>query len=159
MDLEMPPSDSRRGYMSGAIFFLGLSMLAALWLMVDIPRQLLRRDALRRDGRETTAKVEKFGKFGRSSDWWVKYVFVVDGKPIRNEVTVPDSLVKTLDHAKSLPIRYRPSDPENNHPVGWEWTVLSELGWLVALAWGFPGLLFARELRQSKQPATAAYKE
>lgn len=144
-------SDRRLGYKSGAVFFLGLSALAALWLMIDIPRQLIHRQALRRDGRETSAKVLKFGRFGRSSDWWVKYVFVVDGKSIRNEVTVPDSFVKTLAHAKSLPIRYSPTDPENNHPVGWEWTMFSELGWLVGVAWGFPGLLFARELRKSKQ--------
>lgn len=129
-----------------ALFFIVPSLLAALWLTIDIPRQLLRREALRRNGIEASARIEKFGKFGRSSEWWVRYVFVAGGKSIRNEVTAPESFVTRLSRADTLRVRYVPSDPENNHPSEWEWAIFSELGWLVPLAWGFPGLLFANEL-------------
>ena len=146
-------SDSGGRLAKVTLIFIVPGLLGALWLMFDVPRQLLRRDALRRDGSETIGTIEKFGKFGRSSEWWVKYVFVVEGKPIRNEVTVPSSFEDSLSHADSLRVRYLSSDPANNHPAEWEWTVWSELEWLVPLAWMVPGLLLARTLRQERQLA------
>lgn len=137
-----------------ALFFIVPGLLGALWLVVDIPRHYLRREALRRDGVETMGKIERFGKFGRSSEWWVKYVFEVRGRSIRNEVTVPRSFRDSLSGADSLSIRYVPSDPGNNHPAAWEWTVLSEMEWLVPLAWMIPGLMMANILRQERNFAT-----
>lgn len=142
-----------RALVKVALFFIVPSVLAALWLTIDIPRELLRREALRRNGIEAIARIEKFGKFGRSSEWWVGYVFVAGGESIRNEVTAPESFATRLSHADTLRVRYLPSDLENNHPSEWEWTILSELGWLVPLAWGFPGLLFANELFRNRRLA------
>jgi hypothetical protein len=136
-----------------ALIFIVPGLVGAFWLMFNIPRQLLRREALRRDGRESMGKITKFGKFGRSSEWWVDYVFVVDGQSIRNEVTVPPSFVDALRHADSLRIRYLPSDPGNNHPAEWEWTLITELGWLLPLAWMVPGLQMVDILRQDRKLA------
>jgi hypothetical protein len=145
-------SKSGRGVLKVALIFILPGLLGALWLMIDIPRQISRRDALRRDGVETTAKIESL-VYARGSQLWVKYVFVVQGGSIRDEARVPSSLEGTLKHADSLRVRYIPSDPRVNHPAEWEWTIYSEAGWLVVFAWTVPGFLFINNLRKERELA------
>jgi hypothetical protein len=145
-------SESGRTTAKVALIFIVPGLLGALWLMIDIPRQTSRRDALRRDGIETTATIENL-TYARGSQLWVKYVFVAEGRSIRNEVKVPGSFGETLSDSSSLLVRYVPSDPGNNHPAGWEWTILSEGGWLGVFVWTVPGFLFLNNLRKERQLA------
>jgi hypothetical protein len=111
-------------------------LLVLSWLAIDVSRQSSHREALRRDGKETIGRIEKV-TLARGSQMWVKYDFAVDSTLIRNEVRVPDSFHKAVNHEDSLRIRYLPTDPGINHPAEWEWTISSESGWLVVLAWAF----------------------
>jgi hypothetical protein len=156
----IPPSPRRvrlsergRQFRNGTLFFILPCLLAALWLTINIPRHFRDREALQRDGRDTTARIVKFGRFGRSSELWVKYVFAVQGKSFGAEVTVPASFEDSLSQAEYLRVRYLPANPENNHPADWEWTAASEMGWLVPLAWGIPGLLLASLLHGQRKLA------
>ena len=135
-----------------ALTFIVPGLLAALWLMIDIPRQIMRRDTLRRNGVETIAKIEKLS-YARGAQMWVTYAFVVEDRSIREEVRVPDSFREALSHADSLRVLYIPSDPGINHPAEWEWTIYSEGGWLIAFAWTVPGFLFLSQLRKERQLA------
>ncbi len=145
-------SKSGRAVVKTALIFIVPGLLGALWLMIDVPRQILRRGALRRNGLDTIAKIEKL-TYARGAQLWVEYEFVVQGRSIRNEVKVPESFRETLSHADSLRIRYLPSDPGNNHPSEWEWTILSEGQWLAVFAWTIPGFLFLNKLRRERQLA------
>lgn len=148
-------SERGRQFRNGTLFFILPCLLAALWLAIDIPRHFLDRKALHFHGCDTTARIIKFGRFGRSSELWVKYVFVVQEKSFSDEVTVPASFEDSLSQAENLSIRFRylPSNPRNNHPANWEWTAASEMGWLVPLAWGVPGFLLASILHGQRKLA------
>ena len=146
-------SERGRQLRNGTLFFILPCLLATLWLAIDIPRHLLDREALHLHGRDATARIIKFGRFGRSSELWVKYVFVVQGKSFSAEVTVPASFEDSLSQAENLRIQYLPSNPGNNHPTDWEWTTESEMGWMVPLAWGVPGFLLAGTLHGQRKLA------
>jgi hypothetical protein len=146
-------TDRGRSARTGALVFTLPFFLAVLWLSIDIPLHVLRSEALRRDGRETTAHIEKTDSYhGRS---WVDYVFIVDGKSYRAEADVPDNFKKEVIDADAqlLPVRYLPSNPENNYPAEWGWSVLSDLWCLIPLAWGCLGILFTNSLRLQRKLA------
>ena len=84
-------SQSGRRVLKVVLIFFLPGLLGALWLAIDIPQHIMRRNALRHYGVEATAKIEKLA-YARGSRLWVTYVFQVDGRSIRDEVTVPDIL-------------------------------------------------------------------
>src|ERR1700728_2637867 len=129
-------SERGRIFRNGTLFFLVPSLFTVLWLTIDVSRHLLRREAFRHDGQEVVAKIEKFGRFGRSSELWVKYVFAAQGKSFSAEFTVPPSFEDSLDQARDLRVRYCPSNPEDNYPADWEWSVGSQVEWLVPCSVG-----------------------
>jgi len=115
--------------MTGNAIFI--AVMAGLLLVGSIPllvlfrnlnaRTAARAEALRSQGRETSGEVERVWRTsGKESHNMVRYAFSANGVRLQGESRVPPSLWNGVRKSGFLPIRYLPSDPNINHPAGWE---------------------------------------
>jgi hypothetical protein len=131
-----------RVYACGLLLFaIGL----ILWFGVDAARRFLHRTELRREGREASGEIIRFWSPGRSLNWKISYSFAVDESSFGGEARVPkqleNDLGKDLSDNSPLPIRYLPTDPSVNCPVGWEESSSSILKPLIV--WGLGAIFLA----------------
>lgn len=108
-------------YAWGLLIF---AMAWAAWFGVDAARRFQHRTELRSEGREITGEIKRFWSPGRSPNWKIRYSFAVEGSSFGGKARVPKQLEndigKGISENSPLPIRYLPTDPSVNYPVGWE---------------------------------------
>lgn len=102
-----------------ALACLVFAISATLWAGINTVRQNEHRAALRRDGSVTAGEITRMRK-GKNSET-VYYSFAVNGKSYTGEAELPWQLRNNVEGSSFLDIRYLPTHPDVNHPVGWEW--------------------------------------
>src|SRR5208283_1938657 len=121
------------------VYAWGLLVFAIAWAVgfsADAARRFQHRTELRSEGKEAIGEITRHWSPGRSSSWKIRYTFAVEGTPFGGEARVPkqleNDLRKGLPDNSPLPIRYLPTDPSVNYPVGWEESSGSILNPLIA---------------------------
>lgn len=92
----------------------------------EIGVQMPRRAILRGQGREIRGVVTKIDET-RHAGLFVDYSFAVGGRSYSGRANVPDRAQKGLTDSGPISIRYLPSNPNINHPAGWEWSALADM--------------------------------
>jgi hypothetical protein len=101
------------------------AIIFTCFIAAEGARQAQIRTALRGVGNETIGKIEKLHKPYALKEY-VDYTFTADGKTYLGKAIVPLDAYHKIKSASSLSIRYLPENPALNHPVDWEWSVISE---------------------------------
>jgi hypothetical protein len=122
---------------------IAIAIIFTCFITAEAARQLQLRTVLRSGGDETVAKIDKLHQPYALKEY-VDYTFIADGKTYSGKAIVPLDIYHTIKSANSLTIRYLPENPELNHPVDWEWSVMSEWDpiFTVSLVAGLLCLLF-----------------
>jgi hypothetical protein len=152
--------------------FLVVAVAATLWGTINIVQQTHRRSDLRFGSIETVGKITRTQK-QKTSDI-IYYNFTVNGTTFTGNAELPGCLSHSFRRSNVIPVRYLPANPNVNHPVAWEWSVLywppensnlvvvpefsSELQWFLApLIFGPIGLVvLIGGRRQAGGPAGGA---
>lgn len=109
-----------------AAAFIGIAVIYAGFVASEAVRQMEIRSALRGGVTQTMGKVETLRSPFHAIKEYVGYTFIADGKTYAGEAIVPPAEIHTVSLNSDLPIRYLPENPAVNHPVDWEWSVISE---------------------------------
>jgi len=135
------------------VFLSAFFLVAGVAIGVNFVQQAVRtitaQNMLRQGGSEASGQIT--GKWsltgGKLAMWKVDYTFAVDGTLYSGESKVPKEIWKSLHENDSLRIRYLISNPNTNHPAGWEDMTPSDL-WILVFPAGMAifGLLFARRI-------------
>lgn len=122
---------------------IAAAVIFTCFIASEAARQVQIRTALRGVGNETLGKIEKLHQPYALKEY-VDYIFIADSKTYRGTAIVPLEVYHMIKSASSLSIRYLPEDPALNHPVDWEWSVMSEWDpiFIVILLAGLGCLLF-----------------
>lgn len=120
------------------------------------------RNALRASGQQVDGELlgVTFGQDQESAT--VGYAFELNGKKFSGSAYAPEFFANELKLARSIPVRYLPSDPAINHPADWEWSPVDDIWELIAsapfAAWGLyilVGLLRSFHVVSEGAPALA----
>ena len=105
------------------VVFAGMSLTLGIVFGSRGREAIEHRDALRRDGMETTGQITRAWESGRSgSTHNVSYTFEANGSEFSGESTVPAAQWRTMPAAGTLRVRYLAANPAVNHPADWEVT-------------------------------------
>jgi hypothetical protein len=107
------------------MFALALGL--TLWYGIDAVQQMQHRDALRRDGSETSGEVTRLWTSGHGLYRNVRYTFTVNGNAFTGEAQAPKNYWASLQNGGSLSVRYVSANPAINHPGAWEWSALQKV--------------------------------
>jgi hypothetical protein len=133
-----------------ATFFFALGVAGTIALVKKVLHDAATQTALRLHGDQSVGQV---------TDIWtprrlVSYSFSVDRITLTGKAKVPTAILRSLHLGDSLTIRYIPTDPNINHPAGWEDSPYSTLSLLFLPATPmFIGLMVVRRFPVQRQLA------
>jgi hypothetical protein len=132
-------------FLSAFFIIVGVAFGAAL--VKKVVHDTAVQDALRQGGSDSSGQVTSRLAATRWSGWKVSYTFAANGAFYSGKSNVPKETWNRLRQNDSLPIRFLPSDPNVNHPAGWEEPTFSLL-WAVVIPAGMAlvGLLLVRRI-------------
>jgi len=130
-----------------AMMLLG-AVAAAIGLGTTARRQAKDHRLLQEQGVNTDAQITRVWRGGdKNQQHLVSYRFTVQERVYVARKGVPSRIWQTLRAGSSLPVRFLPSNPKVNHPVGWDdtpmpnWVPYLVSGELAVIAVGLAMLL------------------
>lgn len=133
---------------------IAIAAIFTCFIAAEALQQVQIRSDLPSGGNETLGKIERLHQPYPLKEY-VDYTFIADDKTYTGKAIVPLDVYHTIKSASSLSIRYLPDNPAVNHPVDWEWSIISEwdpfftislVAGLGCLLFLLPQLLFERKL-------------
>jgi hypothetical protein len=134
----------------GSVFVAIAAALLVLFYSKAIHDVTIKND-LRQSTSETMGQIT--GKWGTPKPriYGINYTFFVDGVTYAGKSSAPEDIWRGLGNGDNLSIKYFPSDPNINHPAGWEITPGSMWWRLIFGVIALPGFGVYRRLLKKRR--------